>query len=122
MPKISSNMNSWCSWDSVKNLEESKNSLREKVEICKEKAGIRANKYPPVLEAWKKEVIGLAEGVQKTSSVDYLPSQASSRNGLGYNREIAREATNKDLAGLSRNVSKYTTLWLLHSFAGAGKK
>lgn len=115
-------MGSWFFWDSVKGLEESKNVLREKVEICKEKAGIRANKYPAPLEAWKKEIIGLAEGIPKGSPVDYLPSQASSKNELGYNREIARAATDKDLAGLSRNVSKYTTLWLLHSYAGAGKK
>jgi hypothetical protein len=122
MPKISSNMSHFFSWDSVKSLEASKNSLREKVEICKEKAGIRANKYPTALESWKKEVIGLADGVQKTSLIDPLPSQASSKNELGYNRDIARSATDKDLGGLSRNVSKYTTLWLLHSYAGAGKK
>jgi hypothetical protein len=122
MPTISPNTSRWFSWDSIKGLEKSKNILREKVEICKEKAGIHGNKYPVPIDAWKKEIIGLANGIEKTSFLDPLPSQASSKNGLGYNREIARAITNKDLQGLSRNVSKYTNLWLLHTHVGAGKK
>ena len=141
MPKISSNLGSWstqiyetfrgvspisffnrvclfdrtCFFDRVWSAEPANNTLKEKIQICKEKAGIRGEKYLPVLETWKKEVVGLAEGVQKIDASKALPSQASPKNEKVYNYEIAKAATNQELDTLSKNVSTYTTLLMIHN-------
>jgi hypothetical protein len=112
-----------CFFDRVWSLDSSKNLLREKIQVCKEKAGIRGDKYSPDLELWKSEVVGLSlgvpevvgEGVSKT-----LPTQASSKNELIYNHELAKAATDQELDTLSRNVSTYATLAFLHNQLGPG--
>lgn len=99
-------------------LESSKDKLREKIQICKDKAGIRGNKYPSSIEVWKKEVVDLAEGAQAT---DTLPSSASSKNELVYNREIAKSLTNKELDVLSRNISIFASLSVIDRLFTGGK-
>ncbi len=105
-----------CFFDRVWNLESSTGELKEKIQICKEKAGIRGPKYSPELESWKKEVIELSAGVQRTGvyTEKNLPSRASPKNELVYNYDIAKSATDQELDTLSRNVSIYTTLLLIH--------
>ncbi len=99
-------------------LEASKDKLREKIQVCKDKAGIRGEKYPDSLDLWKKDVINLAEGVK---SVDSLPSKASPKSELVYNHDIAKAITNNELNLLSRNVSTFANLWIIDTYLGSGK-
>ncbi len=149
MPKISSNLGSWstriyetirgtnpisifnriciadrtCFFDRVWNVDNSKTVLREKIQVCREKAGIRGEKYSPDLELWKSEVIGLSRGVQQNADTrkgKTLPTQASPKNELIYNHELAKAATDQELDTLSQNVSTYSTLIFLHNQLGPG--